>query len=204
VVGAAVGARSGVVENDGKGTIVETTTEPRAFRSVDPSAAPAAAGALSFASPRHTRDRPGVRQEGRQPMFRIRRFGVIRTANVVAFLYVVIVVVIFIPIGVIVAIAGSSSTFGGATGAFTGNAAGIAVLFFGLLAALFYGILGWIFTAIACLIYNFAARVVGGIEIQLEAVEPPPPPVVWSGSPTVAGSPATPPAEPPPAGPPAG
>lgn len=105
-------------------------------------------------------------------MFRIRRFGVIRTANIVAFLYVVIVVVLFVPITLIVAIVGSSTSFGG-------NAAGIAVLFFGLLIAIFYGVVGWVFTAVACLLYNFAAGLVGGIEIQLEAVQPPPPPMIW-------------------------
>jgi hypothetical protein len=135
-------------------------------------------------------------------MFRIRRFGVIKTANVVAFLYVIIIVVIFVPIGVIFALAGSSTNFGG-TGAFAGNAVGIGVLFFGLLAAVFYGIIGWIFTAIACLIYNFAAGMVGGIEIQLEAVEPPPPPMVWGGSATVPAPPAAPPTEPPAGAPPA-
>jgi hypothetical protein len=137
-------------------------------------------------------------------MFRIRRFGVIRTANTAALIYVILVVVIFIPIGLLVAIAGSTTTFPGATGAFTGNAAGIGVLVLGLLLAVFYGILGWIFTAIACLVYNLAARMVGGIEIQLEAVQPPPPPVVWGGTPTVAAPPAPPPVGPPAGGPPAG
>jgi len=129
-------------------------------------------------------------------MFRIRRFGVIRTANVVAFLYIVIIAVIFVPIGLIVAIAIPSTGLGGEAGAFAGNAGGIAIVFFGLLLAIFYGIVGWIVTAIACLLYNFAAGMIGGIEIQLEAVQPPPPAAVWGGTP------ATPPA-PPPAAPPA-
>ena len=77
--------------------------------------------------------------------------------------------------------------------AFTGNAAGLGIIFFGLLAAVFYGILGWIFTALACLLYNFAAGMIGGIEIQLEAVEPPPPTAVWSGTPPPAAPPAAPP-----------
>lgn len=38
-------------------------------------------------------------------MFRIRRSGVIRTANGVAFLYVAIVTVILVPIGLIVTVA---------------------------------------------------------------------------------------------------
>lgn len=113
-------------------------------------------------------------------MFRIRRFGVIKTANVVAFLYVVIVTVIFVPIGLIVAIAAPNAGFGN-TGGFAGNAGALAVLFLWLLIAVFYGIFGWIFTAIACLLYNFAAGMIGGVEIQLEAVQPPPPPPVWGG-----------------------
>ena len=136
-------------------------------------------------------------------MFRIRRFGVIKTANTVAFLYVVIVVVIFIPVGIIVALAGTNANFGAGAGAFTGNAAGIALLALGLVVAVFYGIVGWIFTALACLIYNFTARFAGGIEIQLEAVAPPPAPVVWGGSSAAAPPPAGPPAEPPIGGPPA-
>ena len=133
-------------------------------------------------------------------MFRIRRFGVIRTANVVAFFYIVIIVVIAVPIGLIVAIAAPNSvSFPRGGGAFAGNALGLGIVFIGLLLAVFYGILGWIFTALACLLYNFAAGMIGGIEIQLEAVEPPPPAAVWSGTPP----PATPPpAAPPPAGPP--
>lgn len=138
-------------------------------------------------------------------MFRIRRFGVIRTANVVAFLYVVIVTVIFVPIALIIAIAAPNAGFGN-TGGFAGNAGALAVLFLWLLIAVLYGIFGWIFTAIACLLYNFAAGMIGGIEIQLEAVQPPPPPPVWGGyqAPTTSAPPAPPaaPTEPPSTAPP--
>jgi len=133
-------------------------------------------------------------------MFRIRRFGVIKTANVVAFLYVVIIAIIFVPIALIVAVAAPSADFGNARG-FAGNAGGVAVVFVGLLAAVFYGIVGWIFTAIACLLYNFAAGMIGGVEIQLEAVQPPPPAAVWTGYQSTPPSP--PPSEPPTAAPPA-
>jgi predicted lipid-binding transport protein (Tim44 family) len=145
-------------------------------------------------------------------MFRIRRFGVIRTANVVAFFYVVIIAIFVVPITLLVAAAAPSANLPGTTGAFAGNVGAMAVLFFGLLAAVFYGIFGWIFTALACLLYNFAARVIGGIEIQLEAVEPPPPTAIWSpvSPPSSPAQPPSPPAQPPsvptqpdaPAGPP--
>jgi hypothetical protein len=131
-------------------------------------------------------------------MFRIRRFGVIRTSNVVAFFYLVIVAIIFVPIASIVALATPANQSIGGLGA-------VGVLFFGLLAAIFYGIFGWIFTALACLLYNFAAGMIGGIEIQLEAVQPPPPPPVWgSANQPPNAITGTPPAATPPPAPPAG
>lgn len=127
-------------------------------------------------------------------MFRIRRFGVIRTANVVALLYLIVIAVIFVPIALIFAIAVPGTSLGGG-GAFAGNAGALGILFIGLLLAAFYGIVGWIFTALACLLYNFAAGIVGGIEIQLEAVQPPPQATVWGGTPTAPPA-ATPPGTP--------
>lgn len=124
-------------------------------------------------------------------MFRIRRFGVIRTSNVVAFFYIVIVAVIFVPIASIVALAVPANQSVGGVGA-------VGVLVFGLLAALLYGIFGWIFTALACLLYNFAAGMIGGIEIQLEAVPPPTPVPAWGSAnvspPTDSAPPTAPPA----------
>ncbi len=102
-------------------------------------------------------------------MFRIRRFGVVRTATVAALMYVVIVLVIFIPILLITALVGITPSGSDAIGG-AGALAGVLIL--GLLAALFYGAFGWIFTAIACLLYNLVARWVGGIEVQVEAVAP--------------------------------
>ncbi len=124
-------------------------------------------------------------------MFRVRRFGVIRTSNVVAFFYVVIVAVIFVPIASIVALTVPANQSVGGLGA-------VGVLAFGLLGAVVYGILGWIFTALACLLYNFAARMIGGIEIQLEAVPPPTPVPAWGSAnapqPTSSALPPAPPA----------
>lgn len=126
-------------------------------------------------------------------MFRIRRFSVIKTANVVAFLYLVMIVVVFVPLAVIVALVAPNSGL-------VGNAGAVAVLFVGLLAAVFYGIIGWISTAIACLLYNFAARTIGGIEVQVEAVQPPTPALVWGTPPNA--PPNAPPSVPPTTGPP--
>jgi len=109
-------------------------------------------------------------------MYSIRRFGVIRTATIVAVMYVIIVAVFFIPIALIGGLAGVG--FGSAS---QGGAALIGILFFGVIIAIFYGAVGWVFTAIACLLYNFAAGIVGGIHIQLDAVAPPSAPAVPAG-----------------------
>lgn len=102
-------------------------------------------------------------------MFRIRRFGVVRTATVAAVMYVVIVLVIFIPVLLITALVGITPNGSDAIG---GGGAVVGVLILGLLVALFYGAFGWVFTAIACLLYNLVAGWVGGIEVQVEAVTP--------------------------------
>lgn len=120
-------------------------------------------------------------------MFRIRRFGVIKTSNVVALIYMVVVAIFVVPFALIVAIAGTASQVeGGAIGA----------IVLGVVAILAYGILGWIFTAIACLIYNLVAGWVGGIEVQVEAVAPPAPPPAWLPSAPPPTPPATPPTPP--------
>ncbi|MEA2612413.1 MAG: hypothetical protein QOI52_372 [Chloroflexota bacterium] len=144
-------------------------------------------------------------------MYRIRRFGVIKTATVVAIMYMVIVGVFVAPFALLGLLIAPSQ--GGA-----GTAAGIVA--FGLLAIFGYGLLGWVFTAVAAAIYNLAARWVGGIEVEIEHVVPPAPPPVWKSStappappPTSAAPPApnptdptappAPPAAPPPSAPPA-
>jgi hypothetical protein len=133
-------------------------------------------------------------------MYRIRRFGVIKTATVVAIMYMVIVGVFVAPFALLGLLIAPSQ--GGA-----GTAAGIVA--FGLLAIFGYGLLGWVFTAVAAAIYNLAARWVGGIEVEIEHVVPPAPPPVWMSStapppsPPTESAPPTPPAAPPPSTPPA-
>ncbi len=95
-------------------------------------------------------------------MFRIRRFGVVKTATVVAVIYMLIIAIIFVPIVALVLAFGRDLAPGGA----------VAVIVGGLVVAIAYAVFGWIFTAIACAIYNLAAGWVGGIEIQLDRVEP--------------------------------
>lgn len=124
-------------------------------------------------------------------MVRIRRFGVVRTATVVAVLYMVIAAIFAIPFALLAAAAGSSV---GSVGDV--NLAGILTIV--LLAVVGYGVLGWVFTAIACLLYNLVAGWTGGIEVQVERVDAPPPAPVWGSAPP----PTTPPGPPaPPAAP---
>ena len=102
-------------------------------------------------------------------MFRLRRFGVIRTALVVGTMYL-IVIGAFIPLVVLVKLA--------VPGSWPGTDASI-LLIGGIAVALLYSVMGGVFTALACAIYNLAARWVGGIEVQVEAVQPPPAVPSW-------------------------
>jgi hypothetical protein len=122
-------------------------------------------------------------------MYSIRRFGVVKTATIVALMYVVVTAVIFIPIVLISGIA--ALAFGGEALA---AAAGFAIA--GVLLAIFYGGVGWVFTAIACVLYNVVAGWVGGIELQLEAVAPPTPSPSWAPQTTAPPTPPTAPSSP--------
>ncbi len=106
-------------------------------------------------------------------MYRIRRFGIMKTATVAAIMYVIVIAIFFVPATLIFSIAGTSS------GAENIGAGIGALVVAGILAALLYGLLGFIFTAVACAVYNLAAGWVGGIEVQVEGVMPPPPPPAW-------------------------
>ncbi|HUF30853.1 MAG TPA: DUF3566 domain-containing protein [Gemmatimonadaceae bacterium] len=84
----------------------------------------------------------------------IRRFGIGQTAKVVGALYG-FMGLIFVPFFLIgAAMAPDEMGFG----------MGLAILF-----PILYAVIGFIFTAIACAIYNFVARFVGGIEVEMEA-----------------------------------
>ena len=122
-------------------------------------------------------------------MVRIRRFNVIKTATVVAVMYVVIVAIFAIPFLLIVGIAGVSTNGGPNVG--TGMVGGLVL---SVVIALFYGLIGWVFTAVACLIYNLVAGWIGGIEVEVDRVEPPAPPPAWMAP---GGSPTAPPGPPP-------
>lgn len=127
-------------------------------------------------------------------MYRIRRFGIVKTATTVAVLYMVVVAVFLVPFLLLFAAAASNLSTG--VGDVSVGVGSMVAL--GLVAIFGYGLVGWVVTAISCALYNLVAGWVGGVEIQLEAVAPPPPVPVWGPS-------TTPPAAPPPAAsPPAG
>lgn len=126
-------------------------------------------------------------------MYRIRRFNVVKTATVVAVMYMVIIAVFVVPFLILFAFVGIAGTSQQAQG---GVAALLGIAIF---AILFYGILGWVFTAIACVIYNAVAGWIGGIEVQVEPVAPPPPPPAWISQtppPTSPAPPTAPPSDP--------
>lgn len=129
-------------------------------------------------------------------MVRIRRFGIVQTANVVAAIYGVVIVVFFLPIAALIVVVGRDSPFGGA--------GALLVVAGGLLLAGLYAIVIWIATAIGAALYNVVAGRVGGIEVQLESVAPPPPTVAasWGQASATTERPAGPSAGSPPSAPP--
>jgi len=89
-------------------------------------------------------------------MAQLKRFGVFQTAKFAAALYGIASIVFMIPIGLMMAMSDKGSSlalFGG-------------LLF--LLMPIVYAVMGFIFVAIVCLLYNFLAGLIGGIEIELE------------------------------------
>lgn len=98
-------------------------------------------------------------------MFRIRRFGVVRTANLAGVLYLVLSLIFVLPFVLILAAARQGSMT--VTDQF-GQTTSIGFSpFLLLLLPLLYAVIGWIVTALMCLAYNLAARFTGGIEVQL-------------------------------------
>ena len=129
-------------------------------------------------------------------MVRLTRFGVVRTASVAAIVYLILSAIIFIPVALLVGTMPITTVdqFGQPVSV---RISPIVFLFLPLI----YAAVGWVFTAVACLIYNLAAWVTGGIEFEAVPVAPAPPrTVVYDQAPP----PQAPPGDaPPPANPPA-
>jgi hypothetical protein len=101
----------------------------------------------------------------------IARFDVVRTANIVAALYAVIVLVIgllfAVPIAIVALVAGQDA---GGPGVATGGVVGVVMLL--VLAVVFYAGIGWVMTALVCALYNALAGRIGGIRIEVQPEGP--------------------------------
>lgn len=87
-------------------------------------------------------------------MAQIKKFGVGQTAKVIAILYLIPTAIIMIPAGLIMLLFGGDDALGGG------------IMF--MLSPILYGLVSYVAIAIGCLIYNFVASKVGGIEIEIQ------------------------------------
>lgn len=94
-------------------------------------------------------------------MVRIRRFSVIRTANTVALMYLIAILILAIPIALL--LVASVTTAGPNGGQSTAVLAAPLII---VLAGVFYGLISWVTTALVCLLYNVTARFTGGIAVE--------------------------------------
>jgi hypothetical protein len=111
-------------------------------------------------------------------MVRIRRFGVIRTSNVAAVIYFILTAIFVIPFTLLAA--ATPMTFTDRLGRTVSFELPWVLLLF---VPFLYAGIGWLFTALACLIYNLAARWTGGVEFEAIAVAPSPPPPAQPATP---------------------
>lgn len=109
-------------------------------------------------------------------MVRVRRIGVVRTATVASVVYLLITLIILLPFVLVLATAGPI-TITDTTGRTTTFELSPFVF---LLLPFVYALIGWVLTALFCLIYNLAAAITGGAELELVGETP------VSGTPTVA------------------
>lgn len=118
--------------------------------------------------------------------FTIARFDPVRTANIVAALYAVAVLVFgalfAIPFGMVALVAGERSGQAGLVGGGL-----IGVLFLLVIAVVFYAAVGWVLTALTCVLYNWLAGRMGGIQVDVRQEAPPyggPAIPAWGAPPT--------------------
>jgi hypothetical protein len=84
----------------------------------------------------------------------IRKFGIGQTAKVAAVLYALMGLVL-VPVFLFMSMVAPKEAGGMGVG-------------LALAMPILYGIIGFIATAIACALYNFVAKLVGGIEVELD------------------------------------
>jgi hypothetical protein len=129
-------------------------------------------------------------------MYRVRRVGVISAANMSAAISFVFTFVIALLVALVVLPMGNLPV-PGAGGPFdrtslpTGSVIGLLVL-----APLLYAAVGWVAGALAALVYNLAARFIGGLQLTLEG-RAPDAPIAWTPPAGAVPPAAAPPHEPP-------
>ena len=103
----------------------------------------------------------------------IRRFDIVRTANIVAVIYLLIALVfglfIFLPFALIGGIASSQAGSGAGVALGAGLVGGL--IFYVIIVA-FYAIAGWIFGAIVAALYNIVAGRIGGLQLDVSREGP--------------------------------
>ncbi len=114
-------------------------------------------------------------------MVRVRRIGVVSAANLVALVYLIIGLIFMVPVALVI-LAGVNVQSGSRELEGIGTGAAVASLIF---FPLFIAATGWVFTALACLIYNLAAGMTGGVQLELREDRPatPAPPPTWAQPP---------------------
>ncbi len=117
----------------------------------------------------------------------IRRFGVISVAKMYGLLLFIAGLIIGVIYGLFFMIFGAaiSALAPSGEGAAAGGISSIVIgLLFMIGFPIFYGLVGFIAGAIAALVYNGAAGIIGGVKFELEGVQqgyaPPPPPHQWA------------------------
>lgn len=115
----------------------------------------------------------------------ITRVGVFSVAKMQACICAVLGLIIGVIYGLIFMVFGAAMMSSSSS---AGGSSIVVGLFMMIGIPIFYAIIGFIFGAITALVYNVAAGVAGGIEIELEGETniysaPPPPPQQWGQNP---------------------
>ena len=122
-------------------------------------------------------------------MYRVRRIGVISAANlmaavslVITLFFVLLVALVVLPMGSFPMSLDPSNPFSRT------NVPSGSIIGFLLIVPLVYAGIGWVMGALGALVYNLAARFIGGLQLDLEHREAQPAPT-WTPPPSAAPTP---------------
>jgi hypothetical protein len=96
-------------------------------------------------------------------MKKIKKFGVLQTAKVIALLYLVGSAIFLVPLSLL-AMVTKSPELSSALQRTLGSSSAAFIISLPLL----YGIFGFVFASVACLLYNFIASKIGGVAIEFD------------------------------------